>query len=58
MDRNIEVSDEMIEAGGDIIAKYWVELTTSPLALSAVPDLVTKIYVAMEAARVVISPTF
>jgi hypothetical protein len=45
------ITDEMLAAGNDALADYWVALTTSDCGLTLFPDVVEAIYRAMEDAR-------
>jgi hypothetical protein len=45
-----KITAAMVDAGCEIMAERWVELTTQS-GLDAVPDVVSAIYEAMECAR-------
>jgi hypothetical protein len=45
------ITDEMLAAGNDALADYWVALTTSTCGLTLFPDVVEAIYRAMEDAK-------
>jgi|HubBroStandDraft_3_1064219.scaffolds.fasta_scaffold4707095_1 hypothetical protein len=46
-----EITIEMLSAGNDALADYWVELTTAECGLSLFPYVVAAIYRAMEQAK-------
>jgi hypothetical protein len=50
------ITDEMLAAGNDVLADYWVSLTTSERSLVLFPEVVMAIYRAMEDARVCDQP--
>jgi hypothetical protein len=51
MTDEIEITPEMIEVGNNVVARYWVELTTSDCALSLIPDMVLEVFESMAAVR-------
>jgi hypothetical protein len=46
-----KITTEMLAAGNDALADYWVALTTSECGLILFPEVVAAIYRAMDEAR-------